>query len=119
MLTLADRLDLGMNERTLLCREHDVYIARLKHVMGKGGFKGVREVAVEGETKFAASITYDKWDEKTCRKSKVSKELGVFPTDVEAAKAYDKAVIDFKNGRGVMNFEKYTYERTSGGLGRS
>uniref|UniRef100_A0A7S2T7F8 AP2/ERF domain-containing protein n=1 Tax=Chloropicon primus TaxID=1764295 RepID=A0A7S2T7F8_9CHLO len=53
----------------ILTWEHDVYIARLKHVMGNGkGFKGVKEVVVEGETKFAASITYHKWDAGTLKK---------------------------------------------------
>mmetsp|Transcript_876 Transcript_876/g.2602 ORF Transcript_876/g.2602 Transcript_876/m.2602 type:complete len:89 (+) Transcript_876:1076-1342(+) len=88
--------------------------------MGNGkGFKGVKEVVVEGETKFAASITYHKWDAGTLKKNKMTKELGVFPTDVEAAKAYDNAVLEFKNGKGVRNFEKYTYESACGDSGGS
>ena len=82
---------------------HKEHVARLKHSAGKG-WKGVAEVEGEGGVvKHSATITiYDK-----TTKSRVKKDIGVFDTDVDAAQAYDRAVDDHKEGKGVKNFPNH------------
>jgi len=79
-------------------------VARLKHSAAGKGWKGVAEVEGEGGVvKYSATITlYDK-----TTKSRVKKDVGVFDTDVDAAQAYDRAVDDHKEGKGVKNFPNH------------
>ena len=97
--------------------DHDEYISRLKKRKGvrvaesseEGGsaYKGVTKVEYESNgcsgIKWLAQINTYHQGKKTTH------DLGEFDTEREAAHAYDSAVIGMKEGKGITNFEKYTY----------